>query len=225
MGATSSPQSGLVRRLASKPVAPSANARTGWKTSQPTSLRLAHAFTSFVCYIVLRAANAFTGGHLSMGALPNAKHERFAQARFAGMTMDAAYQAAGYKPHRQNASRLMAKDDIKARVAELQEGAAARKLEVISFDAKAQFEMLTLDIISAREAGNFNAVMKGHETRLRAFGYLDSPTLTHEHVRGQRLDPQPAPAASESKVAEFIAPAPRFAAALLAFKRKLGEEG
>src|SRR3954447_11576686 len=160
-----------------------------------------------------------------MSTLSNPKWERFAQARAGGETATAAYVSAGYRPNDSNAARLNGNERVRARIAELQEDKARRMAEIISHDAKAQMDMLVLDIIAAREAGNFNAVMKGHETRLRAFGYLDSPTLTHEHVRGQRLDPQPAPAASEPKVAEFIPPAPRFAAALLAFKRKLGEEG
>jgi hypothetical protein len=121
----------------------------------------------------------------------------------------------------QSASKLLSKPDIEARVRELQEQAAQRKLEVISFDAKAQFEMLTLDIIGAREAGNYNAVMRGHEMRLQAFGYLDSPTLTHEHVRGQRIDPTPQP---EGNVVILERPAPRFASALLAFRRKIGDD-
>jgi hypothetical protein len=32
--------------------------------------------------------------------------------------------------------------------------------------------------------------LKGRIAILQAFGYSDSPTLTHEHVRGQRLAPQ-----------------------------------
>jgi hypothetical protein len=156
-----------------------------------------------------------------MPVLPNAKHERFAQARFAGMTVAAAFTAAGYKPNSGNAARLNANESVKGRITKLQEQAAQRKLEVISFDAKAQFEMLTLDIIGAREAGNYNAVMRGHEMRLQAFGYLDSPTLTHEHVRGQRIDPTPQP---EGNVVILERPAPRFASALLAFRRKIGDD-
>jgi hypothetical protein len=153
--------------------------------------------------------------------LSNARHERFAQAIFAGMTIDEAYQAAGFKANRSNASRLNSNDHIQTRIAELQEQAAQRKLQIVSHDAKAQFDMLALDIIAAREAGNFNAVMRGHEMRLQAFGYLDSPTLTHEHVRGQRIDPTPQP---EGNVVILERPAPRFASALLAFRRKIGDD-
>jgi phage terminase small subunit len=58
-----------------------------------------------------------------MGILPNAKHEAFAQALAKGMTQEAAYAEAGYKPHRSNASALSANHNISARVAELMEPA------------------------------------------------------------------------------------------------------
>ncbi len=54
-----------------------------------------------------------------MGALKNARHEKFAYALFKGMTADDAYAEAGFKPDRGNASRLQQKDYIRQRVAEL----------------------------------------------------------------------------------------------------------
>lgn len=54
-----------------------------------------------------------------MAVLKNAKHERFAQGMAKGMTADEAYEAAGYKPDRGNASRLTANDSIKIRVTEI----------------------------------------------------------------------------------------------------------
>ncbi|MCR9276236.1 MULTISPECIES: terminase small subunit [unclassified Mameliella] len=61
-----------------------------------------------------------------MPRLKNPKHEAFAQARVAGMSTDAAYEEAGYKPHRSNAARLSAKDSVQQRIGELQEAAAER---------------------------------------------------------------------------------------------------
>lgn len=61
-----------------------------------------------------------------MPILKNAKHERFAQARASGMTVDAAYAEAGYEPHRSNASRLSANDNISARVDEILNAGAER---------------------------------------------------------------------------------------------------
>ncbi|HEV8034376.1 terminase small subunit [Yoonia sp.] len=54
-----------------------------------------------------------------MGVLKNIKHEAFAQGIAKGLSADAAYKAAGYKPNRHNASRLNTNDNIVARVAEL----------------------------------------------------------------------------------------------------------
>lgn len=54
-----------------------------------------------------------------MPVLRNAKHEAFAQAVAGGKNQDQAYAAIGFKPHRQNAHRLMTRDDIQARVNEI----------------------------------------------------------------------------------------------------------
>ena len=56
-----------------------------------------------------------------MAALENPRHELFAQGVVEGKSTDASYTDAGYKSQRQNASRLMANDDVKQRVAELQD--------------------------------------------------------------------------------------------------------
>lgn len=60
------------------------------------------------------------------GPLKNTRHERFAQELAKGQSADAAYVEAGYQPSRKNAHRLTTKEDVKARVAEIQAGAAKR---------------------------------------------------------------------------------------------------
>ena len=60
-----------------------------------------------------------------MAPLRNAKHERFAQELAEGKSMSEAYQMAGYRPNRSHASRLVTNGNIKGRVAELQDAAAA----------------------------------------------------------------------------------------------------
>jgi hypothetical protein len=60
-----------------------------------------------------------------MAPLRNTKHEHFAQELAEGKSMIEAYKTAGYKPNRSHASRLVAKGNIKGRVAELQDAAAA----------------------------------------------------------------------------------------------------
>jgi hypothetical protein len=61
-----------------------------------------------------------------MTVLLNPRHEAFAQALAKGKTADEAYAQAGYRPHRSNASRLSANDNIRARVAELQHRTAEK---------------------------------------------------------------------------------------------------
>ena len=55
-----------------------------------------------------------------MSVLSNPKHELTAQELAKGKTQVEAIEAAGYSPHRSNASRLIANDSIKSRVQELQ---------------------------------------------------------------------------------------------------------
>ena len=64
-----------------------------------------------------------------MPALRNARHEAFARALVKGMTQKAAYEAAGYKPNRSHAARLVANGSISARVAELQARIAGRAVK------------------------------------------------------------------------------------------------
>ena len=60
-----------------------------------------------------------------MAPLRNTRHERFAQELATGKSADEAYQNAGYKPDRAHASRLAANGNIRGRVTELQNVAAA----------------------------------------------------------------------------------------------------
>jgi phage terminase small subunit len=60
----------------------------------------------------------------NMPVLRKHKHELFAQGLAKGLSADAAYQAAGYKRDRGNATRLTANDSIQKRVVEIQDKAA-----------------------------------------------------------------------------------------------------
>ena len=64
-----------------------------------------------------------------MPVLKNARHERFAQELAKGKSADEAYEAAGYKPNRGNASTLKANQSVEERVAEIL-GRAASKAEI-----------------------------------------------------------------------------------------------
>jgi hypothetical protein len=63
-----------------------------------------------------------------MPVLPNNKHELFAQGLAKGLSADAAYEQASYRPNRGNAARLKANESISGRVKELQEAAAAEAM-------------------------------------------------------------------------------------------------
>lgn len=86
-----------------------------------------------------------------MTTLANQRHELFAQALARGMTADAAYVAAGYKAHDGNAARLSGNERVRARVAELQERAAAD----VSVTTGALIELGLKIIAEAREEKDF----------------------------------------------------------------------
>jgi phage terminase small subunit len=70
------------------------------------------------------------------GPLRNARHERFAQERAKGRSVDAAYAKAGFKPNRGNAARLNAIESVAARIAELQSRAAEKAVVTVDDIAK-----------------------------------------------------------------------------------------
>ncbi len=61
-----------------------------------------------------------------MPVLKNARHERFAQNLVKGMSATEAYEKAGYKPNDQNAARMTRNDEVRNRIAELQNRAAEK---------------------------------------------------------------------------------------------------
>jgi phosphoglucomutase len=138
-----------------------------------------------------------------MPTLPDPKHEAMAQGLFKGKTADQAYQDAGYKPHRGNASRLSSNENIKRRVAELQGKAAEKTIASVSFEAKDIFARMEELIKKAAKAGDYKAAIDGMKWVGRCFGYEDSPTLTHEHVKGQSIQAPDRPAAEEPERQEL----------------------
>ena len=61
-----------------------------------------------------------------MAALPNQRHEKFAQGIAEGRSATEAYKSAGYTPNDGNAARLKGNERIRTRVAELQGCGAAQ---------------------------------------------------------------------------------------------------
>lgn len=101
--------------------------------------------------------------------LQNARHELFAQDWATGMSQEAAYKAAGYKPDRGAASRLSANVSIKGRVRELQSRAAA--------DVVVSVASLTRELEHARllalEKGQMSAAISAVLAKARIHGLLD----------------------------------------------------
>jgi hypothetical protein len=100
--------------------------------------------------------------------LPNQRHERYAQELAQGKTATEAYVLAGFKPSRQNAARLRTKDDIAARVLEIQH-AAAKSAEITIQTVCAELD----DAISvARSKGQANAMVSAAGLRAKLAGLM-----------------------------------------------------
>lgn len=93
-----------------------------------------------------------------MPVLPNARHERFAQELAKGKTADEAYQLAGFKPNRGNATRLKANESVVKRLEELQ-GAIAEKAVV---DAAWVLEKLVENVDRAMQVSE--VIVDGKQT-------------------------------------------------------------
>ncbi len=112
-----------------------------------------------------------------MPVLKNARHERFAQELAKGSTQEEAYLAAGYAPAgaRQNASRLMTKDDIASRVTEIK-GRAAEKIEWGIADAVRELEEARS---LAFQVGQASAAVAATRAKLEALGLKPADKLEH----------------------------------------------
>lgn len=124
------------------------------------------------------------------GPLKNARHERFAQELAKGQTADAAYEAAGFQPARANASRLMANDSIRIRVAELLSEAA----ELAKIDAAWVLKKAAILHDKAMQAGAYSAAkgaldLIGKHVEVQAFrdqvhhsGRIEYANLSDEEI-------------------------------------------
>lgn len=109
------------------------------------------------------------------GPLKNARHEKFAQERAKGKSVDEAYSLAGFKPHRGNAHRLSTNESVRARVAELQHR-AAEKAVVTANDIAAQLDE---DRAFAKEKGQAAAAVSATLGKAKVLGLLPD---RHEHT-------------------------------------------
>ena len=70
-----------------------------------------------------------------------------------------AYEAAGYKPHRSNASRMIADDSIKTRIGELQDEYAVQATKTV----EQHLARLTAMSEAALKASNYGAAVRAEE--------------------------------------------------------------
>lgn len=101
-----------------------------------------------------------------MPQLTNPRHEAFAQARFRGMTAQAAHAAAGYTGGRANACRLARHPDIRARIAELN---AAVAQQVVYAKADAIRDLLTIITASPEQANENHRLAIKRMAREKAY--------------------------------------------------------
>jgi hypothetical protein len=71
----------------------------------------------------------------------------------------------------------------------LQAEAASRLVSEASFEAIDLSRRLEAHIDAAQAADDHKTALDGAKFMITCFGYADSPTLTHEHVRGKSLKP------------------------------------
>lgn len=123
-----------------------------------------------------------------MAALSNARQERFAQNLAKGMTGDEAYREAGYKPNRNNASRLKANETIQQRVRELQD-VGAQRAEMTFEGHLRKLEELREQAVADRQ---WNAAIQAEQLRGKANGYYVDRHLvdaTHRDVTDEPMSP------------------------------------
>lgn len=113
-----------------------------------------------------------------MPALSNHRHERFAQYLAKGMTGDEAYQRAGYKPNRNNASRLRANESIQARVAELQDVGAQRAEMTVEEHVRKLEEMRQ----KALKSGQLSAAIRAEELQGKVAGHYIERHEVEQHT-------------------------------------------
>ena len=112
-----------------------------------------------------------------MPALPNARHERFAQARAKGKSADDAYKAAGYRAHSGNAARLSGIESVRSRVAELQDKGAEKVLVTVE-TLSAELEEVRLAAIKEKQ---FSAAVSATMGKAKLHGKL----IERKHLTGQ----------------------------------------
>jgi hypothetical protein len=134
-----------------------------------------------------------------MAALRNARQERYAQEIAKGKSQTEAYEAAGYRPSRSNASALRANKNVSDRVATLL-AAAALKTEMT-------VASLTERLVSIADKGEALADAPGLSVARQAVmdaAKLNGMVIDQSKVEGRFADVTDEPVDHDEAVAEFV---------------------
>lgn len=151
-----------------------------------------------------------------MPVLANSRHEDFAQNLAKGMTQLKAYHAAGYRGGKAEASRLATNPNLKKRVGELAKKTLKAVQKKPSYDPKAMFNRLSELVDRAEEQGDIKTAGAMQMFIIECFGYKDSPTLTHEDIRGVQ---GAVPSGADGEPDREPEPTIRFDKTIAAFKK------
>lgn len=118
--------------------------------------------------------------------LKNQRHERYAQELAKGKSADEAYQLAGFKENRGNASRLKSNESIMKRVAEIQ-GRAAERAEITQADVLNELRKIGFSDIRKMFNGN-GSLKRVEELDDDAAAALSSIEVVTRRVPGGEAD-------------------------------------
>lgn len=126
-----------------------------------------------------------------MPALKNPRHELMASLLAKGYVTKKAYAGAGFRPDDGHAARLAKEPKVVARVKELRAEMVASVAQTAGYDAISLFADIRQKANAAAKAGDHKTALAGAIFIAECFGYKDSPTLTHDHVLGKKIEPRP----------------------------------
>jgi hypothetical protein len=107
-----------------------------------------------------------------MPVLSNAKHELFCQHLALGKTATEAYEMAGYKPSRSNASVLKANQNISDRLSEILQQSERKVVQQIEYTRESLLAELEEARQTARDRGNASAMVSATIGKARVLGLI-----------------------------------------------------
>jgi phage terminase small subunit len=107
-----------------------------------------------------------------MPVLSNAKHELFCQHLALGKTATEAYEMAGYKPSRSNASVLKANQNISDRLSEILQQSERKVVQQIESTRESLLAELEEARQTARDRGNASAMVSATIGKARVLGLI-----------------------------------------------------